>query len=164
MKTLILNVDYSPLSMVHVNRGIVLSFKTNMKVLQYYDAEYKSERGSVKVPAVILYDRYVQRKQLDRPSKRAILLRDRMECQYCGIKLQQINATIDHVKPASLFKKREHSNTWDNLVACCLPCNSHKNKRTPEQAGMRLRNKPKIPHGFLIQEIMPDEWKNFVKL
>ncbi len=163
MRTLILNADYSPLNMVHVNRGIVLSFKQNIKVLKCYDIEYRYEHGSLKIPAVLLYANYINRPYIEKPSRRGILLRDRLECQYCGIKLNKNNLSVDHIKPVAFFKKREQSNTWDNMVACCRQCNFKKSKRTPEQAGMRLLSKPKAPRNFLLNEVIPEEWKFFVK-
>lgn len=163
MKTLILNVDFTPLTMVHVKRALILSMRHNMKVLAYYNNMlYKSEKEHYKVPAVILYHNYINIPRNKRPNRRAILTRDKHTCQYCGIKLIGHNITIDHVKPVSTFKYRQDSNTWENLVGCCKICNYKKDHRTPEEAGMKLLNKPKAPRGFLIQEQVPDEWKDFV--
>lgn len=41
---------------------------------------------------------------------------------------------LDHVVPVS----QGGAATLDNLVLACVPCNQHKQDRTPEQAGMRL--------------------------
>lgn len=163
MKTLVLNVDFTPLTMVHAKRALVLASCKNMKVLAYYeDIVFKSEKQTHKVPAVILYHNYVYVPVNTRPSRRAILIRDKHTCQYCGIKLTRPNVTIDHVKPASWFKHRQDSNTWENMVGCCKKCNYKKDHRTPEEAGMKLLNKPKAPRGFLIHEQVPREWKDFI--
>ena len=42
--------------------------------------------------------------------------------------------TLDHVIPRS----RAGESAWENLVACCHPCNNRKGSRTPEEAGMKL--------------------------
>jgi hypothetical protein len=57
------------------------------------------------------------------PLRRAVLERDNHTCHYCGEKPEQMCA--DHVIPLS----RGGSNEMDNLVACCLPCNSSKSDR-----------------------------------
>lgn len=39
-------------------------------------------------------------------------------------------------------KSRGGKSTWENLVACCYPCNNKKGDRTPDEAGMTLLKKP----------------------
>jgi len=46
---------------------------------------------------------------------------------------------MDHVIPRS----RGGASTWENLVACCIPCNNRKGNRTPEEAGMKLHRTPR---------------------
>lgn len=71
-------------------------------------------------------------------NRREVLRRDHHSCQYCGsTKL----LTLDHVLPRS----RGGQHTWDNVVTACERCNSTKSNRTPSEAGMKLRNKPKAP-------------------
>ncbi len=53
-------------------------------------------------------------------------------CAYCGSTEGQIG--IDHVLPRS----RGGTDTWNNLVLACLPCNQRKGDRTPAEAGMPL--------------------------
>lgn len=69
---------------------------------------------------------------------KAVRERDMDRCRYCG---QLVNwrdrrgprsATYDHVDPYG-------GNTFDNLVVACRSCNSAKQKRTPSEAGMVLR-------------------------
>lgn len=52
------------------------------------------------------------------PLRNAILERDGYQCAYCG----DDAGCADHVMPLS----RGGSNDPDNLVACCMPCNSSK--------------------------------------
>jgi hypothetical protein len=54
------------------------------------------------------------------PLRNYILERDNYVCRYCGDSPARMCA--DHVVPLS----RGGSNDEDNLVACCLPCNSSK--------------------------------------
>ena len=42
-------------------------------------------------------------------------------------------------------KSRGGRDTWENLVAACVPCNNRKGSRTPEEARLVLRRKPFRP-------------------
>lgn len=57
------------------------------------------------------------------PLRWSILVRDNHTCHYCGDQPEQMCA--DHVVPLS----RGGTNHSDNLVACCIPCNSSKADR-----------------------------------
>jgi 5-methylcytosine-specific restriction endonuclease McrA len=82
--------------------------------------------ANVRVPRMML-----------RPTRANILLRDEETCQYCGKHMREL--TLDHVLPRS----RGGQSTWENLVACCHPCNNRKGNRTPEEANMPLVRTPK---------------------
>ena len=49
--------------------------------------------------------------------------------------------SIDHVVPRS----QGGDNSWENLVCCCVACNSRKGGRTPHQARMDLIRPPVKP-------------------
>lgn len=72
-------------------------------------------------------------------SRKNILSRDHYMCQYCDRKFPAGELTLDHVMPES----RGGPSSWDNLVACCGPCNRKKADRTPEEAGMMLLRRPR---------------------
>lgn len=63
--------------------------------------------------------------------------RDDFTCQYCGIKE---NLFVDHIIPESQGGELIDS----NLVTACKSCNSKKSNRTPEEAGMKILNDPRI--------------------
>ena len=65
------------------------------------------------------------------PAKRQSLFeRDQWTCQYCGEKVTQDNATLDHFIPQS--KNGDHSK--ENLRTSCLICNSVKSGKSFEEA------------------------------
>lgn len=92
-------------------------------------------------------------------SRKNILRRDNHRCQYCG---STSALTIDHIIP----KSRGGDDTWENLVVACIKCNNKKSDRTPEEAKMTLRTKPKKPsHITFIKNFVgrvDDEWKPYL--
>ncbi len=65
------------------------------------------------------------------PEKRhKIFERDKWICQYCGEKVTQDNATLDHFIPQSKGGKHNKG----NLKTCCLVCNGIKSGKTYEEA------------------------------
>lgn len=163
MKTLILNLDLSPLSIIPVERGLVLSLHNkNISVLEYYDLTMSSEHDIFEIPAVMLYNKFVKPPKRRIVSKKFILIRDNNICQYCEKRLNVHTASVDHVIPVSLFNSRTEANTWDNLVACCKFCNSKKRNLKPEEAGMKLSKEPKKPNGFLSVGSGPEIWRKYV--
>ena len=163
MQTLILNLDFNPLSVVSAHRGLVLSLKNkNIKVLEYYDSTIRSEGDIFEIPAVMLYERFVKPPKRRTISKHYVLLRDKMTCQYCSKRLDSQTVSVDHVIPVSRFKTRNDANTWDNLVACCKTCNTKKRNRSPDEAEMKLLRQPKQPSGFLHIHTGHEIWRKYV--
>jgi HNH endonuclease len=85
----------------------------------------------------------VTRKSLerDRDLTTAIKARDADRCRYCGIDVNwrdrrgPTGGTYDHVIPRG-------PNTLANVVVACRRCNVQKGGRSPEEAGMVLRDQP----------------------
>lgn len=163
MKTLILNSDYSPLSVVNCRRGIVISTKSYMTVLKYYNTSVKTEKMYYRVPAVIVSSKYVNIRSACKPTKQNILRRDNMTCQYCGVKLNENTATVDHIKPVCSFKNRVMANTWLNQVACCKKCNNLKGDKSLSDCNMRLLNEPKEIRTIISLIYDIPEWKEYVR-
>jgi 5-methylcytosine-specific restriction endonuclease McrA len=121
-------------------------------------------RHPVKVPYVIQLTEYNEVPEMDiRLTRKNLMLRDANSCQYCGAKLKNNEATLDHVYP----KSRQGDMSWTNIVISCFPCNVRKRNRTPEEAGMPLRSKPSKPKWYPLStrfgETAPDCWKHFIK-
>ncbi|AGY58929.1 HNH endonuclease [Gloeobacter kilaueensis] len=71
-------------------------------------------------------------------TRKELFARDGHTCQYCGA---QRHLSIDHVLPRS----RGGTHTWQNVVTACASCNNRKGDRTPEEAGLKLRVRPRPP-------------------
>ena len=62
--------------------------------------------------------------------RKEIFERDKYICFYCGAKVTEENATLDHLIPQ--FKGGKH--TRENLKTACLTCNSIKSGKTYKEA------------------------------
>lgn len=74
-------------------------------------------------------------------NRRNIFARDHNHCQYCGGKFPTAELSLDHVIPRS----QGGGASWENLVCCCVKCNTRKGGRTPRQAHMPLAKRPVKP-------------------
>jgi len=102
----------------------------------------RTMRFSVAVPKVIRllgYDKLPA--QSVKLNRRNIFARDQNVCQYCGNRFSTSELSLDHVIPRS----QGGGNSWENLVCCCVKCNSKKGGRTPKQARMDLIREPVKP-------------------
>jgi 5-methylcytosine-specific restriction endonuclease McrA len=149
-RVLVLNATYEPLSIISVRRAVVLLLKEKAELIEAANERLHAERTSVPVPLVIRLVYYVRipGRVTMAPTRNGVLLRDNCTCQYCGVAPGRGGLTLDHLVPRS----RGGETAWDNVVACCRPCNTRKGDRTPEEAGMTLRRRPGRPHyvAFLV--------------
>ncbi|PSC70708.1 HNH endonuclease [Micractinium conductrix] len=142
------------------------------EVLEYYeDASVRTVQLEYFLPAVLRVRRSRPYKRHDRVAlnRHNVLLRDGFACQYCG---SGRDLTLDHVVPQS----RGGPNSWENLVACCSPCNSKKGDKSLSQLRWKLRQHPKEPSPhemeFLLStvlggsaaglESLPTQWTNYI--
>ncbi len=93
-------------------------------------------------------------------TRRNILKRDGHKCAYCG--RADLPLTIDHIMPRS----KGGDDSWENLVAACLPCNNKKSDRTLEEADMSLKVRPYTPNHILFIKStvgrLEDNWKPYL--
>lgn len=107
------------------------------------------------------FDRVYQ--QPFRFNRRNLYARDQKKCQYCGTPLTLNQMSLDHVVPRS----QGGDTSWENVVCCCVKCNTSKGGRTPGQAHMKLQQQPCKPthHPLLAVEEDSDHyslWKTFL--
>jgi 5-methylcytosine-specific restriction endonuclease McrA len=160
-KVLVLNASYEPLNITNWKRAVVLLIKGKAEQLEN---DSKLIYQQFPLPSVIRLRNYVKIPYKDIPlTRRNILERDQNTCQYCHYRGEGL--TLDHVNPRS----RGGKDTWENLVAACIKCNIQKGNRTPKEANMLLRKKPKKPYSSLYFEIVKctkgnvnQEWRKYV--
>lgn len=161
-KVLVLNQDYSPLTLCTVSRAFLLVFLEKAELLAADKNGYmRTVSMSYPKPSVIKIKSYVHV-----PYKGVVLSRynifkrDGHKCQYCDTTK---DLTLDHLIPRSKGGK----STWKNLVTACKRCNSRKGDRTPIEAGLVLQKPPFKPSYimFLRNSIgaLNDDWQQYLK-
>jgi 5-methylcytosine-specific restriction endonuclease McrA len=161
-KVLVLNQDYSPLTLCTVSRAFLLVFLEKAELLAADKNGYmRTVSMSYPKPSVIKIKSYIHV-----PYKGVVLSRynifkrDGHKCQYCDtIK----DLTLDHLIPRSKGGK----STWKNLVTACKRCNSRKGDRTPIEAGLVLQKPPFKPSYIMflrnsVGELNVD-WQQYLK-
>jgi 5-methylcytosine-specific restriction endonuclease McrA len=182
-KCLVLNADYSPLSIIDWKRAIVWSVthehnpQLGVEIIDFYKDDFICgvNNKKIPIPAVVKTAKYFRlHNQKVNFSRKNLFIRDDFTCQYCGDKYHIKMLTYDHVIPKSAWNYEKGSPTnWQNIVTACISCNHKKGNKTPKQANMPLKNLPTIPNkgpkylpisSFLvrIRSDIPQEWKLFL--
>jgi 5-methylcytosine-specific restriction endonuclease McrA len=158
---LVLNANYSPMTVCTAKRAISLHFLDKIDILSNYEEKINSPSLSLELPSVIKIRTYIKNNNMAvEISRKNILARDNYKCQYCGKQSKYL--TVDHVLP----KFRNGQDTWENLVAACKNCNQLKGEKTPEEAKMPLLKKPKRPNRIhYFQRLVKDkqaDWRPYL--
>jgi len=162
-KALKLDSSYRPVGVIDSLEALVLCICGKAIAVEQYCKTISSVSQVFNLPAVIVLKRYVKHRFTEiAPRKRNIFWRDANVCQYCAKTFHIKELTIDHVIP----KSRGGKNTWQNLATSCMKCNQKKGARTPEEANMKLLNKPHRPSSFLLKNVGRDQisdlWSNYL--
>ena len=147
---LVLNADFRPLSYYPLSlwpwqEVIKAVFLDRVDVVSTYDQEVHSPSFAMKLPSVVSLKHFVPQ---DRPpafTRFNLFRRDAFTCQYGHA---EADLTFDHVIPRS----RGGRTTWENIVTACARCNLTKGGRTPHEAHMHPRHKPRRPSAYELQE------------
>ena len=161
-RVLVLNATYEPINVCTVRRAAVLLLKDKAELVEHARYELRSENSAMPRPVVIRLVTFVKvprdthRRKITR---RAVFARDGWKCQYCG---SRSNLTVDHVIPRS----KGGGSNWDNIVACCAPCNRRKGDRLPRQANMVPRHAPRAPSSTVFihvaAPVIPQAWEQYL--
>lgn len=182
LPVLLLNRFYVPIRVTTLRRALVMLYTGNAQALdgsgELFDFSHWSRlqpgpdddqvqlvHGRLRAPRVLHLTHYDRVPRMAvRLSRQNLMLRDQYQCQYCGKRPGLGDLNLDHVMPRS----RGGTDTWENLVVSCRPCNLKKGKKTPREAGMHLLRKPATPHlshaALLLQGLVPPftEWQPFL--
>jgi hypothetical protein len=176
---LILNRSYMAVHLVSVRQACLLLYREAAEVIDVEDGRYmnydyrswsemselRDELGDLtgewiqlvrqrllvpRILRLVQFDRVIQ--QSVRFSRRNLFARDQQACQYCGKQLSFGQMSVDHVVPRS----QGGETSWDNIVCCCVKCNTLKGGRTPQQARMKLPLLPAKPSRFPLLPVKHD--------
>lgn len=160
-RTLVLNQDYSPLTICSVHRAFLLVYLQKAELLsEALNASLKTVTRTFPAPAVIRLRSYIYLPYKGVVlSRQNIFKRDGYECQYCGTTR---DLTLDHLVP----KARGGKSSWLNLVTACRRCNARKGDFTPEEVGMSVKNRPFKPSYVIFLRdysgLVCEEWKPYL--
>jgi len=159
----VLNASYEPINVCTVRRAAVLLLKERAELVERSEWSLHSESFTMPRPVVIRLVTYVRipRDAHSRKiTRRAVFARDGWTCQYCGVERGVL--TVDHVVP----RCKGGTSTWENIVACCAPCNRRKGDRLPKQASMHPRSLPAPPSPTLFVHVatstVPAAWQRYL--
>ena len=160
-RVLVLNQNYQPLNVCGIRRAFSLLGRGNAETLEETGRYLRSAYAAFAVPSVIRLIYLVKRPvHARRLSRREVFMRDRFQCQYCGVKTRSL--TLDHVVPRS----RGGTHDWSNVVSACGVCNHRKAGRTPREAHMRLSKVPAAPrpnpYAFFHVGAVQEDWRPFM--
>jgi 5-methylcytosine-specific restriction endonuclease McrA len=143
-QVLVLNQDYSPITICSVQRAFLLLYLNKAELInEVKERKLRTVSQSFPFPSIIRTIKYV-----NIPYKGVVLTRhnvfkrDHFTCQYCGTNR---DLTLDHLIPRSKGGK----SNWTNLVTACKSCNAKKGDFSPEEVGMNLKKQPVKPSYFM---------------
>lgn len=162
-KVLVLNNDFTPLTVCSVYRAFLLVFTSKAEMISSDKGRFlRSITKSFPKPSVIRIKKYI-----NIPYKGVVLTRhnifkrDNHECQYCGLSK---DLTLDHLIPRSKGGK----SSWKNLVTACKKCNAKKGDYSPEQAGLILKRAPEKPSYIMFLRTsngnLKEDWLPYLKI
>lgn len=164
-RTLLLTAWYFPIKILRWEDAVKMKYEGLVDVVAEYDDTVSSPSITWNVPAVIRLRRATRTtKHGVKFSRINVYTRDNFTCQYCGHRFPMRALSYDHVTPRSAGGKT----VWENIVTACKTCNSLKDDKTCDEAGMWPLQKPRRPRALPMTspvidvEDAPEEWKPFL--
>ena len=168
---LVLNADFRPLSYFPLSLwswqdAVKAVFLDRVNIVSEYDHEVRSPTFTMRLPSVIALKEYIPMSRRPAFTRFNVFLRDRFDCQYCGVNFPAHELTFDHVVPRS----RGGRTSWENVVTACSCCNLRKANKTLKQVGMFPRLAPHQPSTWQLQENgrafppnhLHESWRDFL--
>ena len=161
-RVLLLTAWYFPTKVLSWQDAIKMVYEGTVDVVAEYDETVSSPSVTWNMPAVVRLKKVTRsRKSSLKFSRVNLYTRDNYVCQYCGRGPLPAKAlSYDHVVPRASGGKT----TWGNIVAACKTCNSVKDDKSCDQAGMWPRQRPYKPKTLPLTppavstEDAPAEW------
>jgi hypothetical protein len=146
MEVLKLNAAYMPLEIISFEDAFRLIHKGTAEIVEIYENKYfNTFKEAFEAPCVIRLLHFIAPKKdmkFYKPfTRKTVYERDNGTCCYCGKAVSLSKFTYDHVYP----KSKGGLTNWNNIVTCCLKCNSKKSDHTLMESGMKLLKKPYAP-------------------
>lgn len=142
MVVLKLDSSFQPIEVISWQEAFVLTYVGKAWAVEYTDKWIRSATKEFKVPSVIALYQYIDEKYFTLPcTRKNLLLRDGLQCQYCSELFKEKDLTIDHVLP----KSKGGLCSWDNAVIACRRCNQQKANYLLEETNLTLLKQPKKP-------------------
>ncbi len=179
-RALVLNKSWYPIATRSVQSAIAMLYEGRAKAIDprdytahdfdswkqvkpYDDRVARGVGFTIQLPEVIVLQRYdrVPIRSM-KCSRRNLLKRDSLTCQYCNQHFRANELTVDHVVP----KSRGGRTDWRNCVIACRKCNHRKGNGLLQELGMTLRSRPIepiwTPAFAAAGSKAPGSWKRFV--
>jgi 5-methylcytosine-specific restriction endonuclease McrA len=156
-------VNYFPLSLITWEDAIKAVYEKTHFVVAEYERIVHSPSIRMRIPSVLALCRYQPVPKHVAFTRFNVFLRDRFRCQYCGRKKHDSRElTFDHVRPRS----QGGQTCWENVVACCSPCNTEKDCQTSMRP-LRLPHQPTSSELMAAKRAFPpnylhETWRDYL--
>lgn len=165
-KCLLLNKNYFPINFISYKKVFKMLVNNKIEIIDnWIDFKFKFGNIIIEMPSTVRLLNQINNNfiKYDKFSKKAVFKRDQYLCCYCLKALTNVDLSIDHILPLS----KGGCNSFLNCVTCCKFCNSFKRDRTPEEAGMKIKQLPFIPKLSIKTDyedlnIKHESWINYV--
>lgn len=189
LQTLILNIAETPISIVPYRNVLNRIYNNNAIILRSYEGTCIKSSGykmghfssgfnrdsnvssiQMPIPSVIqcIHTDYIPKFTRILPFTRMnVYIRDHGRCMYCNKKVGLNNFSFDHYIP----KCRGGKTIWENILICCLRCNSKKGDRPAYKfrEPIRMPYAPKLDAAAPVQlvnkiaaEIPHETWTDWI--
>ena len=146
--------------------AVCLVYKGTANLIEEYEETVSSPSVTMNIPAVVQLKRNLAtHKKAVKFSRVNVMTRDGFRCQYCGAQKTMRELNYDHVIP----RIKGGKTVWTNIVSSCYACNGKKAGRTPEEAKMKLLNRPCQPKTLPMSQVLidvasaPKEWLPYLE-
>ncbi len=164
-RALLLTPWFFPIKILRWQDAIKMKYEGTIDVVVEYAETVSSPSVTWKLPAVVRLRRMPgTQKRAVKFSRINVYQRDGFCCQYCGKKFGVADLSYDHVVPRSAGGRT----VFENIVTACRRCNSKKDDKTCDEAGMWPRTTPRRPASLPIaapvfdRSTAPAEWQDFL--